>query len=103
MSNRSRPPQVQTSDPLADLRAESPAALTITDAPPTEDQTPDTLATGPQAVHDQYVGQIVAGWHQDTTAQGFAHKGGACGCRYLAAGAVQALMGSPVEVLEPVE
>jgi hypothetical protein len=61
---------------------------------PTE---PDTLATGSQAVHDRYVSQIVAGWHQDTTAQGFAHKGGACGCRYLAAGAVQALMGSPVE------
>lgn len=76
MSRQSTPP-VQPADPLADLREDAPAG------PP-----------APEVVEDaapfDVVGAIVAEWHSDTTAQGFAHKGGACGCRYLALGALRA-------------
>lgn len=42
-------------------------------------------ALGPlQAVQATSVDEAVARWHADTVALGFLHKGGRCGCRYIA-------------------
>lgn len=95
-------PAAPGADPLADLRDETPPG------PPPGEQD-ETLLDGEltavysPAWHEQRTNQIVAAYHADSTAQGFAHKGGACGCRYLARKALQAAVGEPVEALEPVQ
>ena len=38
------------------------------------------------------VAVMVAAWHADPTAVGFVHRGGMCGCRYLARAALDAAL-----------
>lgn len=85
-----RKPTKTSADPLADLREEWGAG----DEPP-ETPAPETPAaparklTDPER-HDEDVSVVVAAWHADPTSQGFVHRGGGCGCRYLAGVALNA-------------
>jgi len=91
-------PAAPVADPLADLRApehrepEAPAGEVVPEA--------EQVTLHSPAWHDQALAQIVGAWHRDKAAQGFAHKGGTCGCRYLARLAMEAVHGQPVEPLE---
>lgn len=38
------------------------------------------------------VSVVIAAWHADTTALGFLHKGGVCGCNYLARAALAGVL-----------
>lgn len=92
----------EAQDPLAHLRApEAAVAQTAPGAPvePSEVEEPTEGLAQPQEWHDAAVSAIVARWHTDRTAQKYAHKGGSCGCRYLATMALLETVG----VAEPVE
>ena len=97
-------PQAAEADPLADLREPEgatppgpPAAPDVKPDPEPVDETHDALW------HEDAATRITQAWHADTTSQGFAHKGGVCGCRYLARKALLAALGEPVEALPDVE
>lgn len=95
-----RKPAAPPADPLADLRPsdDTPNIPPVTDVQPNETEEPFVLDALDAAWHEDAQTRIVAAWHHDTTAQGFAHKGGACGCRYLARKALIAAIGEPVQV-----
>ena len=80
-------------DPLADLRE---ADTTGPPAPPSENLEPAVVPLHSQAWHDRAEAETVAAWHADTTAPGFLHRGGVCGCRYLARTGLRATLGPPV-------
>jgi hypothetical protein len=48
--------------------------------------------------HDAAVTEVVDRWHGDRIAVKYAHKGGSCGCRYLADLALRTVLGAPVQV-----
>jgi hypothetical protein len=91
-----RPAPTTMADPLADLRPsdDSPAGQT----PQTEDAAVQAIRpTAPQSFHDEARAEIVAAFHGDTVATGMLHKGGTCGCRYLATLALRTAPGAPQE------
>lgn len=89
--------------------APSPKADPLADLRPSEDTTPPGLPpedmeavqairpTAPQSFHDEARAEIVAAFHGDTVATGMLHKGGTCGCRYLATLALRTALGAPQE------
>lgn len=87
-------------DPLAAYREPDPTIgdLEYTPDPPAAEPASVGLVT--QADQDRARAVVVATWHADTVALGFLHKGGVCGCQYLAVLTVQAVV--PVTP-EPVE
>ena len=85
-------------DPLADLREPD---TTGPPAPPAENLEPEAVPLHTQAWHDRAEAETVAAWHADTTAPGFLHRGGVCGCRYLARTALRATLGPPVPEADP--
>lgn len=88
-----RTPAAPPADPLADLReSDTPGPPT----PPAENLEPEAVPLHTQAWHDRAEAETVAAWHADTTAPGFLHRGGVCGCRYLARTALRATLGPPV-------
>lgn len=70
-------------DPLADLREDEDTPLEGSQ-PGQDAQEGPGRALASQDDHDTARAEIVAAWHADTTAHGFVHRGGQCGCRYLA-------------------
>ena len=91
-----RQPAAPASDPLADLRPPedtTPAGHT----PETEAEVAEVRPTATQAQHDAMRAEVVAAYHADTVATGMLHKGGTCGCRYLAGLALQTALGAPQE------
>lgn len=87
--------QTPPADPLADLRLNDDLAAGHT--PETEDAVQALRPTAPQSFHDEARAEIVAAYHADTVATGMLHKGGTCGCRYLAALALRTALGAPQE------
>lgn len=80
-----RSPRTQAVDPLADLRQ--------ADATP---ESPSGLNSGPRAAPQRAVAgdgleDVVRAWHDDYAASTFLHRGAACGCRHVAAVALEAL------------
>lgn len=68
------PRPVAAPDPLADLREGDGAAAV-----------PSTIrATNRKPEKEDPVAAVVRRWHADSTAESLAHRGGTCGCRYLA-------------------
>ena len=87
-------PQRAAEDPLADVRAafggDDAEPVTATEPDPeTEAEHSAPLAT----VQDRAdaVAVMIAAWHADTVATGFLHRGGRCGCRYIATRALDAM------------
>jgi hypothetical protein len=87
---------VQASDPLADVRA----AFGGTDEPPVATTAPESAPDQPEpegaplaTVDDRLEARaaMIAAWHADPVALGFLHRGGRCGCRYLAERALDAV------------
>lgn len=92
-------PPVAPEDPLAELR--EPATTDEVEGGGTGDALPP-IALVTQDTWDQARAQVIAGWHGDPVSLGFLHKGGNCGCHYLAGIALQAAM--PVQPdLEPLD
>jgi hypothetical protein len=94
------PPSVPVVDPLADLREPGPDLPPVVgDAQPevTEDQEtePESGALVTQEDWDRKRDLAVVAMHADTTTLGFLHKGGRCGCHYIAGVILHAIM--PVE------
>lgn len=84
-------------DPLADLRApESDPGLT---AEPIAEAVKVRPTAGVE-FHNEARAEIVAAFHGDTVATGMLHKGGTCGCRYLATLALQTVLGAPQEPVQ---
>lgn len=84
-------------DPLADLRAPD------TDPGLTAEPTPEVVKVRPTAgadFHAEARAEVVAAFHADTVATGMLHKGGTCGCRYLATLALRTALGAPQEHAE---
>lgn len=87
MAARAKTPATDV-DPLAALREP-----VITTPPVSLEKTEPAEVEGDllvgvlmdQAWHDDAVRTTVAAWHADPVAQKFAHRGGTCSCRYLAA------------------
>lgn len=108
-----KPRTPQPADDLADLRqafggAEDDARTPVeplngpgpsgdTQEPP---EGPGEPLASPQTREEQRA-LVIAAWHADTTAHGFVHRGGRCGCRYLADRALDAI--APVQVNEPTD
>lgn len=95
-------------DPLADLREPTDergqatgGLATLTQA----EQAEPARVLLTQDAWDAARAEVIAGWHADTVALGFLHKGGNCGCRYLAGIALSAAMpaGPDDTDLEPAE
>lgn len=90
-----RTPAQPAPDPLADLRTldEPTAVVLVETAVPVVATIPGVMPTAEDLAldEDQAVAVVVKVWHADPTAQSFGHKGGACGCAYLARKAAQAL------------
>lgn len=83
-------------DPLADLRpSEDSTSPGLTEQDEQEIQA--LRPTAPQSFHDEARAEIVAAFHGDTVATGMLHKGGTCGCRYLATLALRTALGAPQE------
>jgi hypothetical protein len=97
MPTRTRPAHRPTepADPLADLRPGDDAPA----LPETEElaEAVKVRPTAGQEFHDEARAEIVAAFHKDTVATGMLHKGGTCGCRYLAALCLQIVLGAPQE------
>lgn len=74
-------------DPLANLRAPESTTPALPVVTP-EEAEEAALEAGPapqgQEWHDAAVSAVVARWHGDRVAVRYGHKGGSCGCRYLA-------------------
>lgn len=89
-------------DPLAEFREPTSDRYPgeQTDTPPEQESVSVAVIT--QDAWDQARAQMVAGWHADTVSLGFLHKGGNCGCHYLAGVALTAAMPAAPE-LEPQE
>lgn len=91
-----RHPEVDTTDPLADLRL--PDATPV----PTVEQVADTLelpgGVFDQAWHDDAATAAVTAWHADDVAATVLHAGGACSCRYLATMALHVTVGVALPV-----
>ena len=83
-------------DPLADLRPNPDETPAGPDAD-TQDAVQPIRPTAPQAFHDEARKAIVDAFHADTVATGMLHKGGTCGCRYLATLALRTTLGAPQE------
>lgn len=102
-----RKPVAPPADPLADLRPDDDTPnvpAVVSDAQPNDDtEEPFVLDALDAAWHEDAQTRIVAAWHRDRTAQGFAHKGGVCGCRFLARVALVAAVGEPVALPDDVE
>lgn len=100
-SRTPRPAPAPDVDPLADLR--EPSGVTVEPEP--ADSTPAGEATtqAPEGLpvvfdrlwHEQAAIQVVNRWHADRIASRYAHKGGTCGCRYLAQMALVEAVGIP--------
>lgn len=104
-SHGPRHPEVPTSDPLADLRAQAiadgnmdrqhaiglltPLALDG----PTGNLPGGVSGVFDQAWHDDAATAVVTGWHADLVATRSLHRGGTCSCRYLAAAALRTAVG----------
>jgi hypothetical protein len=98
MPPRARTTTAPAPDPLADLRAPE------TDPGLTAEPAPEIVKVRPTAgadFHAEARAEIVAAFHTDTVATGMLHKGGTCGCRYLAALALRTALGAPQEPDEP--
>lgn len=93
--DRPTPAQV-TIDALADLRAQfggddgperGPEPLGEA-GPPESPAKPGWVGEGPSMVaedtRDEDRAVVIAAWHADTVVTGFMHRGGQCGCRYIA-------------------
>lgn len=94
MAPRTRTTTAPAPDPLADLRAPE------TDPGLTTEPTPEVTMLRPTAgaeFHAEARAEIVAAFHGDTVATGMLHKGGTCGCRYLATLALRTALGAPQE------
>lgn len=88
------PPRARTAappDPLADLRPPEPTSPAALTPPPIQDAEPADgaeatleVAAFDQAWHEDAITQVVKRWHADRTAERRLHKGGSCGCAYLA-------------------
>lgn len=100
-TTKATPATPPPADPLADLRQEWGDTSGADVAPTaTTPQEPASGATGPEddlegqeAVSERLVtqeereeqrAQVITAWHADTVSMGFLHRGGRCGCRYLA-------------------
>lgn len=91
-----RRPAAPAPDPLAHLRAPESAAVGTppeTAPQPVEDLEEEEALARPQEWHDAAVPAIVDRWHGDRVAQSYAHRGGTCGCRYLASMALLEVVG----------
>lgn len=91
-------------DPLADLRepADGPTPLEGGPAPQEGPEEPQDALSRPLATQEAWDAaraEMIAGWHADTTAMGFLHRGSACACHYLAGVALTAIM--PTEDADP--
>lgn len=84
-----------TPDPLADLRGqdEQPPGPP---APEVAEQAVEIRPMVTQATHDAMRAEILVAFHADTVATGTLHKGGVCGCRYLATLALRTALGEPM-------
>lgn len=104
-SRTPRPAPAPDADPLADLREPSGTDGTVEPTPPTGAPAGETTQEGevleaPPVVfdrlwHEQAAIQVVNRWHSDRIASRYAHKGGTCGCRYLAQMALVEAVGIP--------
>jgi hypothetical protein len=104
-------PPTDPVDPLADLR--DPADLDPMAGPvgfPDDTELPDEdlgpVYEGPlvtQEAWDEARRLAVVAMHEDTTTLGFLHKGGTCGCNYIAGVILQATMPVRLEDLDLVE
>lgn len=100
-ATRTRPP---TNDPLADLRPADDTPAGHTPNTPAEPEGTDALRpVASQDFHDQAKAEIVAAFHLDQVATGMLHKGGTCGCRYLADLALRTALGAPQEPVQAEE
>lgn len=101
-------PVPPTAEALADLRSQftgdddaperGPAPLD--DPGPPETATPATfVALASPSDRQGQRAVLIAAWHADTTSVGFLHRGGTCGCRYLANVALDAVL--PVQANDP--
>ena len=87
-----------TIDPLADLRdAWGPSDSPVLAPEPAKVERVALLET--QEEQDALRSEIIVAWHADSTAQGFLHSGGHCGCRYIASLAVG--IAAPVQAIRP--
>ena len=80
-------PEPTQDDPLADLRSDDETPGALLDNPDADPENPEAVEVRPlvtQDTQDEMVTEVMTVWHADTVALGFLHKGGACGCRYLA-------------------
>lgn len=89
-----RHPEVPTSDPLADLRAD-PAVMddVLPALAPAEVFALESGGVFDQAWHDDAATAVVTAWHADTTSIRSLHRGGTCACRYLAQSALRTAVG----------
>lgn len=79
-------PEPTQDDPLADLR-DDPTPGDLLENPDADPENPESVEVRPlvtQGIQDEMVTEVMTVWHADTVSLGFLHKGGACGCRYLA-------------------
>lgn len=84
-------------DPLADLRPNESDEHTL---PPAEPEQAPVKVQVNAAYMEQAAKDTVAQWHGDTTAAGILHRGGTCGCWYLARSAHRTAL-EQLEELEP--
>jgi hypothetical protein len=93
-----QPPPSVSVDPLADLREPDDLDRYADDDAPEEPKGLElTLGEGGQVLvtqeaWDEARAVVIAGWHADSVSLGFLHKGGNCGCRYLAGVALTAVL-----------
>lgn len=76
----------------------------VMDAPakePTEEPSPPSVPLNTQEQRTQHLSQVITAWHHDTVAVGFLHRGGRCGCHYLARVVLDSV--APVEPEAPEE
>lgn len=88
-------------DPLAALRDPAEDARTIPgqdqeapqdDQGETQEDEPTPVGLVTQERWDEARREAVVAFHADTTAVGFLHKGGTCGCHYIAGVVLQAVL-----------
>lgn len=100
MSRRPAP----AADPLADLRAatqDGPLPVIATSPPaPQQPEPGEPVNRDTPAWHTDAARRISTAWHADDTAVANLHRGGTCGCNYLATTALRAALGAPVEPVE---
>lgn len=81
-------------DPLAALRA---GLNTEDDARPGVTPTPEAAPDITEAT--VHLDRVVAVLHADSTAVGFLHAGGACGCRYIGSTVMETVMAAVLQAV----